>query len=302
MRWLTDKELVEVVDALPRAPLGPTEDLQVRASLAGTQGKLAVVLDAGRIGLPRGGAPSTHILKPQWRPGPDDPQWHDLVANEAFCMRLAAAAGFSAAKVRPSTVGNRPVLVVERFDREEGPGGARRIHQEDLAQAAGVPPRMKYEEGGGPSLVRLAETLRRAGAPAVEALPALLDAITVAAATGNADQHAKNLAIVYAPNGTRLAPLYDLVSTVMYHDLTKIAALKVGGVTHVGEIGVEACLSEARSWRMPERQARERLGRSVERLHAAVDTVLVTAVAEGWACPVVDEIAELVRTWPKRTD
>jgi serine/threonine-protein kinase HipA len=300
VRWLTDDELIEIVEALPRAPLGPRDELRVRASLAGAQGKLTVVIGGDRVGLPSGGEPSSHILKPQWRPGPDDPQWHDLVANEAFCMRLAAAAGLSAAHVTTRLVGQRPVLVIERFDRQHGKGGTRRTHQEDLGQASGIHPTMKYEDGGSASLARLAQTLPRTGAAPVQAFPALLDAITIAAAIGNADQHAKNLAVIYAPEGARLAPLYNLVSTMVYDDLSRVSALRVGGAAHVDEIGAEACIAEARSWGMPERLARERLRTSITSIHGAIDGVLLAAEHEGWATPIIEEIANLVRGWPKR--
>jgi serine/threonine-protein kinase HipA len=301
VRWLAQAELVSLIEELPRAPLGPNEDLRVRASLAGVQGKLPVVIEDGKTGLPRGGVPSTHILKPQWRPGPDDPQWHDLVANEAFCMRLAEAARLNVAKVAPTVIGERPVLVVHRFDRYRDSDGIKRLHQEDLAQASGTLPARKYEADGGPSLVRLVEALRDAGVAPVQAFPELLDAITVAAATGNADQHAKNLAVLYDPEGARLAPLYDLTSTMVYPDLTKMAALRIGGVAYIDEVDDEACTREAVSWGMPEQLARARIASSVERLHASLDSVLAGARDEGWVRPVVHEAADLVRQWPKRS-
>jgi len=192
--------------------------------------------------FPRGGTPSTHILKPQGHPGPDGPQIVDIVSNEAFCMRLAAAAGCHVASVAPRLVGTRWVLFVERFDRTPDRGvGVRRIHQEDLAQASGTVPTSKYEEDGGISLVDAATTYGVAGVGRIVASRHLLAAIVVAAATGNADQDAKNLGVLY---GDQLepAPLYDLVSTVVYEDLSRRSAFRIGSEIYVDEVHDQACI------------------------------------------------------------
>lgn len=54
----------------------------LRLSLAGAQDKLPVVFDAQRIGLPRNGTPSSHILKPAIA------AFEDSVINEGFCQAL----------------------------------------------------------------------------------------------------------------------------------------------------------------------------------------------------------------------
>jgi serine/threonine-protein kinase HipA len=46
---------------------------------------------------------------------------------------------------------------------------------------------------------------------------------------GNADAHAKNLAILFTDRGPRLAPFYDLICTQVYPDLTEKQAMKIGG-------------------------------------------------------------------------
>jgi serine/threonine-protein kinase HipA len=53
-------------------------------------------------------------------------------------MRFANALGLDVAQVETTQIGNRKVLVVERYDRIVAPDGAvRRLHQEDLCQATG---------------------------------------------------------------------------------------------------------------------------------------------------------------------
>lgn len=49
---------------------------------------------------------------------------------------------------------------------------------------------------------------------------------------GNHDAHGKNFSLLYVPEddrvAVRLAPFYDLVSTVMYPELTPRMAMKIG--------------------------------------------------------------------------
>lgn len=89
-RMLSDKELVDILQELPRRPLMAGED-GVRLSLAGVQDKLAVQVKDGKISLPQNGAPSTHILKPAME------RFEGLVFNEAFCMQLSQAIGIPTA-------------------------------------------------------------------------------------------------------------------------------------------------------------------------------------------------------------
>jgi len=57
-----------------------------------------------------------------------------------------------------------------------------------------------------------------------------LDAVLFNMLIGNHDAHAKNFSLLYMPNRTiRLAPLYDLVSTILYPELTDKMAMKLGG-------------------------------------------------------------------------
>ena len=62
VRWLSDEEVVVILDELPRRPMLAGQD-GLRLSLAGAQDKLPVVFDGHRIGLPRNGTPSSHILR-----------------------------------------------------------------------------------------------------------------------------------------------------------------------------------------------------------------------------------------------
>ncbi|MEX2495114.1 MAG: type II toxin-antitoxin system HipA family toxin [Woeseia sp.] len=222
-RELADDEIAGILRELPRRPLMAGED-GIRLSLAGAQDKIAVRLVDGKISIPRGSAPSSHVLKPAID------TYEGVVFNEAFCMALARACGLNAAPVEIGKVEDIDYLLARRYDRISGEDGSiRRLHQEDFCQALGVPSEIKYQSEGGPSLATCFALIRDAStAPALD-LIALLDAVIFNFLIGNHDAHAKNFSLLYMPDGSvRLAPLYDLVSTVFYPELTDRMAMKIG--------------------------------------------------------------------------
>ena len=227
---LDDAGLIRVLDALPVRPLLAGEE-GLRLSLAGAQSKVPVVLVDGAVALPAPGQPTTHILKPPIS------RFTATTENEAFVMRLAAAIGLDVAPVEARTVQDRSFLLVQRYDRAIGDDGrVRRIHQEDFCQALGVPPETKYASEGGPTFKDCFALLRRVAArPAVDVLK-LLDAVIFNVIAGNADAHGKNFSILYDAEGPRLAPLYDLLATVAYPDLSPKFAMKIGKRATLAEL------------------------------------------------------------------
>ena len=219
---LSDDELAGILARLEARPfLAGTRGL--RLSLAGAQSKLPVVLVDGRIALPAPGQPTTHILKPPIA------RFEATTENEAFAMRLAASLGLEVAPVEPYPVGEGPpCLLIGRYDRRRGPDGmVRRLHQEDFCQALGVVAGRKYAAEGGPGFRQCFDLVRRAcSRPAVELLK-LLDAAILQVLLGNADAHGKNYSLLYREDGIVLAPLYDLLSTVAWPELSPVFAMKV---------------------------------------------------------------------------
>lgn len=231
-RALSVKELAGILKELPRRPLLAGED-GIRLSLAGAQDKVAVRIEGEEVSLPLGGAPSTHILKPAVE------RFEGVVSNESLCMRLAASVGLSTANVATRNADGVEYLLVERYDRtfQQGEGETRiveRLHQEDFCQAQGIVSEMKYQKEGGPSLKQCFALLRTVSSTPVLDLQRLLDSVIYNYLVGNNDAHGKNFSLLYENVGTanqtiRLAPLYDVVSTMFYPELSKSMAMKIGG-------------------------------------------------------------------------
>jgi len=166
-------------------------------------------------------------------------RFEGVVQNESLCMRLAAAIGLLTTKVQARSVEGMDFLLVERYDRVYRNDSIHepvleRLHQEDFCQALGIVSEMKYQNEGGPSLKQCFALLRKvSSAPAVD-LARLLDAVIFNYLVGNNDAHGKNFSLLYCGLGTDdphvgLAPLYDILSTVYYPELSRTMAMKLGG-------------------------------------------------------------------------
>jgi serine/threonine-protein kinase HipA len=196
-------------------------------SLAGAQAKTALLHQDGRWGVPHGAAATTHILKPAVT-GFDD---HDL--NEHLCLDAAGRAGLVVARTRITQFHDQTAVVVERYDRRASSERVQRIHQEDLCQALGIPPGRKYQNDGGPGPPQIARLLRRVMSPRNAELAVLrfLEALAWNWLIGGTDAHAKNYSLLLSGGQVRLAPLYDVASTLPYgmHERKLRLAMKIGG-------------------------------------------------------------------------
>jgi serine/threonine-protein kinase HipA len=271
---MTPGDLRQVIGDLDAAPLGVAPERGFRPSLPGFQRKaLLGRAPDGTWQLPYGDAPSTWILKPD---GP-----HAMAANEATCMRLAAACHLDAAQTELLDVAGLPVLAVRRYDRLETAGGAlpARLHQEDGCQATATPPGMKYEERGGPGLRDLAGLLRSYGDPAD--VTRLLRRTAFNMAVGNADAHAKNFSILHDTDdpAISLSPLYDALSTIAL-ELTDTAGQPMRADTHLGQrVGGQAdirkvtaasIVDEAVTWGVRRRTAGAVVAETLDHVLAAI--------------------------------
>ncbi len=239
-RPLSSAELEKILIELPKRPLMAGES-RVRLSLAGAQDKIAVYKKADQLFLPLDNAPSSHIIKP------DIEDYKGIVFNEAFCMKLAALMGIPVAPVATEKAGNIDYLLIERFDRvvkaADDMSVLNRIHQEDFCQALGIVSERKYQAEGGPSLKDCFNLLRKVSSVPVVDLGHLLDAVIFNFLIGNHDAHGKNFSLLYrTPDNSgslgkiRLAPLYDLICTPVYSNLSNKMAMKIGKAYELSDV------------------------------------------------------------------
>lgn len=216
-------------------------DGRVRMSIAGYQDKLALYIEEGHLYLVEGRLASTHILKPE----PLSPNLPHLVANEHFCLRLAAMLGLLASPVDILRVPD-PVLVVERFDRQLVDDQVERIHVVDACQCLDLSVSHKYERnfGSGRDVAHIRDgvSIERLFSISSDALSsaamrlALLRWVLLQYLIGNSDAHGKNLSFFVEPGGLRLAPTYDLVSVCIYPKVDHELAMAIGDEFEISHI------------------------------------------------------------------
>jgi serine/threonine-protein kinase HipA len=278
---LSDENIADLVANLRSAPLGAGG--RVRISLAGVQEKLLLTrMPDGAWGRPVDNTPSTHILKPEIAAFPN------AVENEAFCMRVAQHLGLDVAPVETTEVLRRKLIVIERYDRVVlDDGSVERLHQEDFCQATGMPPDRKYEEDGGPSLRRIAGIVQAVASR--ESVETLLRAVTLNVLIGNGDAHAKNFSLLHeGSGGLRLAPLYDLMSTLWYGD--DRLAMYIDDVRRTNRVTGARLINEATRWGLTRRRAAEIIGEVLDRTPSAV------AAASTETAGLPSELSKLVKS------
>ncbi|MGK6355677.1 type II toxin-antitoxin system HipA family toxin [Sphingomonas sp. DT-207] len=209
----SDDDIAQIIANLAKAPLGLEPDDTFRISIAGAQEKTALLWWEDKWQKPLGTTPTTHIFKPQIGQLPNGIDLSNSVENEHFCLTLMGNLGLPVAPTRIERFGGRPVLIVERFDRQHGRGGRLlRRPQEDICQALSVPPTRKYEDHGGPGVVEIMRLLAASDTPDVDRRHFMKTMIAFWM-IGATDGHAKNFSIFLAPGGRfNATPLYDVLS------------------------------------------------------------------------------------------
>ena len=254
-----EKLSVARVKALAREGATKSAQLVTKAhlSLTGASGKVGLYYDEDHKEwyLPKGSAPSTHIVK----------QSHirldGIVINEQLAMRTAANIGIDVPESFIINVGHSKdedvLYATERFDRvlsaecERISGLPRpyRLHQEDFAQAMGILSADKYETNKEGYLRKMFDILRKYSSNPIEDQTKLWNIIIFDYLIGNTDNHIKNYSLIYDEylKGIRLAPAYDILSTSVYESSTREMAFNIGGAGSLDDISrasFEAAASE----------------------------------------------------------
>ena len=285
---LDDKRLREVLDLIKRRPMLAGDD-GCRFSLAGAQDKLAVGFEDGHVLLVKGGAPTTHILKPMIE------RVRDSAHNELFCMKLAKMVGLDVPEASLHFVGDTPYYLVKRYDRQIGEDGTvTRIHQEDFCQALGIAPDIKYEREGGPAIAACQNVIaKHAARPAADQIK-LLNIVLFNYLVGNADAHGKNFSLLYKGNKPELAPAYDLLSTTIYPDLSERMAMKIGGKYEPKDV----CPRHFHRLVPDTRAAQSAMNRQIktmaEKMMEVAPSLATSLIKDGLASDVFDDIIAII--------
>ncbi|MBQ3662682.1 MAG: type II toxin-antitoxin system HipA family toxin [Clostridia bacterium] len=264
--------------------------IESRLCLAGATGKAGLYLDpeAGGWHLPQGTAPSTHIVKQS------HVRLKQIVPNELLCLLTAKNCGIDVPDSFIIDLGagdDADILLASgRYDRFfpqqprniSGLQVPLRLHQEDFAQALGIPASDKYESGE-PYLGKMFALLRTHSAHPVEDQLKLWDRIIFNYLIGNTDGHLKNYSLLYSPDlkALRLAPAYDVVNTTGYPRMTHSMAFAIGKARQIEEVTRDAFRMAAKEAGLGPRMALDRLDDLSERFCPALDQAAVSLESRG---------------------
>jgi serine/threonine-protein kinase HipA len=185
-----------------------------RSGIPGVQDKAS----ARMISVPVARAADRYILKI------DPPEFPHVVENEFYFLNLARSAGLptTAAELVTDADGRKGLLVC-RFDRvADRDGSPRALACEDACQLLNLWPADKYNVTSEQVVGAVTAVCRAALVAARDVFRQLCFAWI----TGNGDVHAKNISVLGTPDGEwRVAPAYDLPSTLPYNDFTLAISL-----------------------------------------------------------------------------
>ncbi len=270
-------------------------------SLAGAQPKTALLFQNDRWGIPSGRIPTTHIVKPPTG------RFEGHAENEHLCLMLARELGLPAAESRVMRFGEEVAIVIERYDRQSAGNEIIRIHQEDVCQALGIMPTKKYQNEGGPSPANIVELLRTYSTDSEADLDTFVAALGFNWLIAGTDDHAENFSLLLAGGQVRLAPLYDVASSLPYDefDIRKVKlAMKIGGEYRLKQIGLRQWEKFARKMQLNADALTARLVSMAKQLpdevnaarkRAQEDGLKEVMIIERLAAQLIDRAAECQR-------
>lgn len=208
------RELPKISFSLEDIPLKAQDMADAKLSISGVQPKLSLKLDKKLKELviaPTGGE---YIFKPQ------TPAFPHIPENENCCMDIAEAFGIDVPPhcllmLKGGTLG----YIVKRFDRR----GEEKIHQEDFYQIL-----EKTDKYIG-SLEQIGKKLKEISAVPGLDVQLFFERVVLNFLLGNGDAHFKNFSVSHRPNGIRLSPTYDIVSSKLVIPKEEDSALTLNG-------------------------------------------------------------------------
>lgn len=286
---LTEEQAYEALKSLRKRPLYINGVDGYRISGSGAQDKLIVCLEGESVFLPLFGTPSTHILKPSARDYPDS------VFNEYFSMTLAARLGLDVAQCGLVRLKGEAFYWTKRYDREDVDGVTTRLHQEDFCQILGISGELKYESEGGPSFKSCMAAMSGMGLSLADRL-SFIDRMIFNYLIGNADAHGKNASVLYrGAQGRSLAPMYDVMSTAVYPNLSKTNAMYIGGAKGLGNTKRENFAFMAQEVGMRGALVLSRLDAMVSKIVPEA-CALAETLSDCWPSGIYEKILKVIRS------
>ena len=238
---------------------GATESAELvtksHLSLTGASGKAGLYYNVkeDKWYLPIGEAPSTHIVKQS------HVRLKKIVANEQLCLLTAKYLGIEIPEsfiINTGSLKDEDILfATKRYDRKirnksnklNGLYVPYRLHQEDFAQALGISSVEKYEKNKERYLKKLFDILKNYSMEPIADQLKLWDICIFNFLVGNTNNHIKNLSLLYDEDlkSIRLAPAYDIISTMIYENCTENMAMSINEIYDINQITRESFEKEA---------------------------------------------------------
>ena len=308
-----EKLSLSQVEKLAREGTTRSTEIVVKThlSLTGATGKVGLYYDESGDPedhawyLPRGDAPSTHIVKQS------HVRLENIVTNEQLSQMCAGKCGINIPESFIINLGEGRdediLLATRRYDRSFTGGedsghvaGSRqldglpvpfRLHQEDFAQALGLSSSYKYEtfnkdRSGSEKgyIAKMFDLIRRYSASPIEDLTRLWDRIIFNYLIGNTDGHLKNFSLIYSRDlgSPRLAPAYDILSTVVYEQSTRDMSFAIGGKFDLNSITRSDFETAAGEAGLGRRMAMNRFDRLCDQFEQALKEAADELVQQGF--------------------
>jgi len=207
---------------------------------------------------------------------------------------LARDLGLPAAQTKVTRFKEEIAIVIERYDRLAKGNDIIRVHQEDVCQAFGIMPTKKYQNEGGPSPFDIIQLLRTHSTKREEDVDTFIGALGFNWLIAGTDAHAKNFSLLLSGRQVRLAPLYDVASTLPYEgfDMHKVKfAMKIGGEYKLSQIGLRQWQKFARKVRVEPDRLIARLAAMAKQLPDEVNDARAEAGEQGLDAPIIERLA-----------
>ena len=282
---LTESDIAKILKNYKTLPLGMSRDQDFRISIAGAQEKTALLWHNEQWQRPIGTTPTTHIFKlPIGKIEHAGIDLSDSVENEWLCLEILREFGLPVPAINIETFEDIKVLVVERFDRKISMDKTWIIRhpQEDMCQANGIAPALKYENEGGPGIAQIMELLKSSTYPEEDRIQ-FMTMVFLFWLLGAIDGHAKNFSIFLKQGGRfQLTPVYDVISAyplaekrqLEYRKLNMAMALH-GKNTHYAwhEIIMRHWFIEAKKVDFPETEMQSIIDQTISNVDSVISNV-----------------------------